>query len=331
MIHSAILKLTLSYLGIIMLLSISFSTALYQLYRTQLEADLSRMPTTGIVRDLFDIEGYELFRAEQVAKNMGRIQQNLVLLNVAMLGIGGVVSYLLARRTLQPIVDALEAQSRFTADASHELRTPLAAIQAETEVALRNPKLTKDEAKQLLVSNLEEVAKLKRLSEGLLTLARSDGRATQMDRVSLKRTVAEVLERLTPVAKKKSITIAQSLDKVTVRGDKQRLADLVSVLVDNAIKYSPAKTTISVALKRQRKAVVLTVADQGYGIKGVDLPHIFDRFYRSDMSRSKEQTDGYGLGLSIARQTVEAHEGTIDAKSTPGKGSTFTVRLPLER
>lgn len=326
-INTAVVRLTLWYVGIIMLLSVSFSVALYQIYLVQLEGDLGR--PIGFVSQLLDVNSYRSFRQAQLDKSLDVIRQNLVVLNVVMLAVGGAVSYLLARRNLQPVAEALEAQTRFTADASHELRTPLTAMQTEIEVALRRPGLTKAEATALLGSNLEEVAKLKSLAEGLLKLAHSNGKELVITNVSLEEVAIEAVNRLIPAAQAKGIAVTNEVGRLTVRGDRQSLIELFSILLDNAIKYSPAKTEVRLSTVRRGKQAHISVIDQGRGIKAGDLPHIFERFYRSDQSRSKEKTDGYGLGLSIARKIVEAHEGTIEARSTLGKGTTFIVKLPM--
>jgi len=327
-INTAILRLTLWYVGIIMLLSMSFSVFLYQIYQVQSRADLSRQ--SGLVQKyIVDQDRYFPLRAAQLDDSLTGIRENLILLNAVMLLVGGMVSYLLARRNLEPVAEALESQLRFTADASHELRTPLTAMQTEIEVALRKPSLSKAEAQELLKSNLEEVAKLRSLAEGLLKLAQSDGKEFPKSNVSLEEIAVEAVNRLIPAAQAKQVTITNSVGPLHVMGERQSLIELLAILIDNAIKYSPAGTTITLTAQRHGKLAYLGVRDQGNGIKASDLPHIFDRFYRSDQSRSKEKSDGYGLGLSIARKVVEAHQGTIEVRSTLGKGSTFTVKLPM--
>jgi len=194
-------------------------------------------------------------------------------------------------------------------------------------VALRNPKLTKTQAAGLLESNLEEVAKLKTLSDGLLRLASTD--TLKLDQnVSLKAVAEQAIERWAKIAKAQKISIKTDLSDVSARGDQQILIDLVSILIDNAIKYSPAGAAVSVSSRPKDRGACISVSDQGQGIKASELPHIFERFYRSDKSRSKEPGQGYGLGLAIARKIAELHHGFIEVNSTPGHGSTFTLNLP---
>jgi signal transduction histidine kinase len=329
MLHSAQLRLTASYLAIIMIVSIGFSLVLYNTSSYELDRGFRHqgsyfsgvMPPGGL-------PGFAQFREEQLADGQAHLRSNLIALNLMVFLIGGGASYFLARRTLRPIEAALEAQSRFTADASHELRTPLTAMQTEIEVALRDSGLTKQAARTLLESNLEEIGKLRSLADGLLRLATMDAGNLPTETVWLDEAGAEALRRVAVVAKAKQTHIVNNLERCTVIGDHPSLTELMVILLDNAIKYSDAGSTVTIATKEYAKQIQLQVIDKGHGIKAIELPHIFDRFYRADPARSKEQVAGYGLGLSIARQIVELHQGSIDATSTPGHGTTFTVRLP---
>ena len=327
-INSAVIRLTAWYVSIIMVLSISFSIALYQMYQVQVADDVRR--SYGFVSQILGPTAYQNLRADQLSIALGHIMENLVVLNVVLLLVACAASYLLARHNLRPIEETMEAQSRFAADASHELRTPLTSMRTEIEVALRNPALGKTEMRDLLQSNLEEVAKLKALSEGLLRLAQADGVEIQMADVSLAEVIKDAVKQLSAVAEAKHISIVDKVKNCMARGDEQSLSELFVILLDNAIKYSPPGTTVTIIAQRQGKQLQCIVADQGHGIKPTDLPHIFDRFYRTDASRAKSSPGGYGLGLPIARKIIEAHHGSIEVKSTLGKGSTFTVKLPLQ-
>ncbi len=328
-IQSAVLKLALWYLVIIMVLSATFSGVLYRISSMELNRGLRRQGIFLNQPPPEDPLAFEQFRQNQLKESRDRMLQNIWLFNLTILLVGGAGSYWFARRSLKPIQDAMDAQSRFTADASHELRTPLTAMQTEIEVALRDPKLDQEMAVNILRSNLEEVAKLKSLSDGLLRLAREDGKSLPIKSVSLEKVTKEAVSQVLFSAGAKEITITNSASSIPVLGDEQNLIELVVILLDNAIKYSKPDTTIKISAKKHGQYGYLIVSDQGQGIKASDLPHIFDRFYRADSSRSKEKVAGYGLGLSIAKKIVDLHKGTIEAKSTPGKGSTFTVGLPL--
>lgn len=337
MFHSAAIKLTLWYLAIIMVISLGFTMLLYRISSREINRSLRpSAPVYGFVEP-GQLDEYEQYRQDMIALARHHLEQNLVLFNLFVLVLGGIASYVLARRTLTPIEEAMESQSRFTADASHELRTPLTAMRTGIEVALRDPNLTREQAVELLGSNLEEVDKLKNLADGLLQLTRAEGNGVSLSAVAMHDVVDEAGRRVKAAAARKRIKLETSVNAINVRGEEQTLIQLLVILLDNAIKYSPAKTTVTVRVNRVRSRppsraisqAQLQVIDQGYGIKAADLPHIFDRFYRIDSSRSKEQTEGYGLGLSIAKRIVELHHGTIRVKSQPDNGTTFTIRLPL--
>jgi two-component system sensor histidine kinase CiaH len=329
MFHSAALKLTGWYLAIIMTLSIVCSLALYNVSSTDLENNIRRrlpvsvneLLTPGDVRSLANL------RDRQLDTDLSHLKDNLISFNILVLLLGGGASYLLARRTLEPIEQSLEAQKRFTSDASHELRTPLTAMQAEIEVAMRDPNLTKAQAKELLQSNLEEVEKLRSLSDGLLNLAQHQ-KPVQISAIKLKPAVEEALKRVEKSASIKNIKISDHTKDLTLKADNYSLAELLVILIDNAVKYSPEGSKIELSSEVSGKNGKISVKDHGIGIKATDLPHIFERFYRSDTSRSKTQADGYGLGLAIAKKIAGSLDGSIEVRSAPAKGSTFTITLP---
>lgn len=332
---SASLRLTLWYLAIIIALSFLFSVVLYQVSTREFQRELTRLSSMQN-SSLFVPRGFAQFhtqRLEQIGESKRRIQMNLIYFNVVILAAGGAASYFLAKRTLQPIEQALESQNRFTADASHELRTPLTAMKTELEVALRDKKLTLEESKGLHRSNLEEVGKLEKLTNSLLTLAQSHRSATAQvfETSDIQDLIRDAVRKIEPIAQAKKIVIETDLQKAMVEGDKRRLTELITILVDNAVKFSPEERVVTVTntVESNPKELVITIEDQGIGIHSVDLPHIFDRFYRADQSRSKQNTDGYGLGLSIAKKIVDMHKGKIAVASTHGKGTKFTIVLPL--
>ena len=328
MLRSAVLRLTLSYLAIIMLLSIIFSVVLYSISSGELDRGFRHQsPYYGAMAPPPGLPGFTEFRREQLVEGQAHLRSDLIAFNLGVLLLGGAASFVLARRTLKPIEEAMEAQSRFTADASHELRTPLTAMQSEIEVALRDRGLTKQAARELLESNLEEVGKLRALSDGLLRLASVNAGELPTQPVWLDKAAGEALRRLAPAAKAKQIKMVTTIEHLAAMGDPASITELAVILLDNAIKYSEQGGEVKVATVAHGKQVYLRVSDQGRGIKPAELPHIFDRFYRSDRARSKERTNGYGLGLSIAQQIARLHKATIDVSSTPGKTTVFTVKL----
>lgn len=330
MLRSALVRLTLAYLAILMAISFAFSVAVYQVSVDALDESLrlqaraiTEQPRFRLLPRTYDLTP---LIEEQLDEGRRRITFNLIGANLVVLLIGGAGSYWLAGRTLRPIEAALEAQTRFVADASHELRTPLAAMKAETEVALRDKKLTLSEARTLLESNLEETEKLHQLANGLLTLSRyQTGEHIPMEELSMRAVVKEASDRLSGALAGASLHVGGDAALV---GDRESLVSLVMILLDNGLKYSQDKPELKVEIKQQGRKAVITVRDKGQGIKAADLPYIFDRFYRGDSSRSKA-TDGYGLGLSIAQQIAEMHHGLVSAKSRPKQGTTMTIVLPL--
>lgn len=335
-IRSAAFQLTLWYLGIIMVLSGLFSFALFRVSYDQMSANvdhqrmaIERLPVPLGLESRRD--DYIQALTDQLDDSRRRLLFQLISLNLATLVLGGGAAYWLARRTLTPIQDAMEAQGRFTADASHELRTPLTAMRSEIEVALRGKQLTAADARNLLGSNLEEIAKLEALSAGLLRLARfenglDDGSISE---VPVREIFEGAIDRHQAQLSKRHIDIEVQSGDEEVAGDRASLIELIAILLDNAIKYSPDKSTITLASRPSGQQVRLSVADQGVGVKASDIPFIFHRFYRADRSRSKDHVEGYGLGLSIAKRITDIHRGEISVESIAGEGSTFRIKLPV--
>ena len=329
MFHSAALKLTVLYLSIIMALSIGFSMVVYRLSATEISQGLLRHRPVMMVRG--QEQEFDDFRLDIIGASNAHLRDRLILFNLFALVTGGVMSYLFARKSLEPIEAAMAAQKRFTADASHELRTPLTAMQTEIEVALRTPKLDAKASRAVLESNLEEVQKLKALSTNLLSLARNGDTELKVEELKLSDIVGEAIKRVEPLAKDKNIKLTKVADDATLPGDKAALVDTLVVLLDNAIKYSETGHPVKIVATLKGDSVKIEVTDKGRGIADADLDNIFDRFYRSDTSRTKGQTkkaEGFGLGLAIAKQTVERHSGQITVKSKLGSGTTFTIMLP---
>lgn len=332
--HTAYLKLTAFYVLIVMTISLAFSVSIYRIASDELDRGLGRqsrilqdIPITQLPRTFQDLED---LRQQQIDESNQHLQLTLLYFNLLILAIASGLSYYFAKRTLQPIEDAVEAQNRFTADASHELRTPLTAMRSEIEVNLRDKDLKLPEAKALLQSNLEEIEKLESLSNALLKLARSEkAEKTGFEPASLSEIITEAYEKVESLAQMKSIEFKNNISDIEIMGDKQSLVELFVILLDNAIKYSLEKSKIFIATGRENHFALVGVKDEGVGIKASDIPYIFNRFYRADTSRSKEKISGYGLGLSIAKQITDLHNGTITVESKPGKGSEFIVRLPL--
>ena len=253
----------------------------------------------------------------------------LIWLNLGALLVGGGISYLLARWSLRPIEDAMEAQTQFVSDASHELRTPLTVLQTTNEIALRKKKLPATEARRLIAHNIEEVKKLKDLANMLLDLLKSTNKPVKLRPVNLQDVVSEAMASVVVVAQDRSIAVEDTVPKLHAQTNQALLARLVAILLDNAVKYSEPGQHVVISAGQAGKKALLHVTDQGSGIRASDLSLIFRRFYRADKSRSSADIPGYGLGLSIADKISQQLGVTIAVKSTPGRGSTFTVELPM--
>ncbi len=237
--------------------------------------------------------------------------------------------------TLNEMLGRLEAafteMRQFTADASHELQTPLTILRGEIEIALRS-KRSEEEYVGVMKSALEEIERISLLVEGLLLLARSDAGVLRLDLKPLDLMIVteDVLDRLGPLAAAKPVSLTLGhVEPLPVSADPIHLRRLLLNLIDNAIKYTPAGGSVKVSMARADGWAKLSVRDTGIGIAPEDRDRVFQRFFRSAEARSAQ--GGSGLGLSIVRSIVEAHQGRIELESLPGKGSTFTVCLPLPR
>lgn len=234
---------------------------------------------------------------------------------------------------LNEMLERLETQIRhiqqFTADAAHELRTPLAALRGNAEVALGTHANDADR-RRALEDGIEEYDRLSRLTDDLLLLARADAGQDLLRRenISLEKTVRDVVDLYVPLALEKGVTLACSVESAEfVNADDGRIRQLISNLLDNAVKYSPRGGNVDITLTRRDNDAILTIEDDGCGIPSQHIPHVFDRFYRVDAARSRS-TAGFGLGLAICRTIVEAHGGSITIQSNAGCGTKVICKLP---
>lgn len=226
---------------------------------------------------------------------------------------------------------AVNQIKRFTADASHELRGPISFVRTVAEVALRNPKADL-ESRQAFEDIVEETAKATVLLEDMLTLARADAERGDkaLESLNLAAVVEEACELARPIAEDRHLDLSVSMDAshlVNVRGDFTTLRRLLWILLDNALKYTQAPGRIEVALSANSHQATVEVRDSGVGISAADLPHIFERFYRADPSRSN--IDGAGLGLAIAKWIAEMHHADLTVASEMLKGTVFQLVLPV--
>jgi two-component system, OmpR family, sensor histidine kinase CiaH len=275
-----------------------------------------------------------LFSDDPAVINEARIRllAILVLANLGILIFAGIAGYFLAGRTLRPIKEMIEKQNQFITDASHELRTPLTSLKTSIEVYFRSKNHTLLQSDKLLSSNLEEVNNLQYLSDNLIKLSNPQKAQFNLifEDLELRDVLEEALKKVASQAKQRNIKIINRLRKSIILGDRQSLTELFVVILDNAIKYSFKNKSVSITSENDNNHVIIKIKDEGIGIENKDIPHIFDRFYRADRSRTKENIEGYGLGLSIAKQIIDNHNGNVEVESNPGKGTIFSIQLPVK-
>ena len=262
-----------------------------------------------------------------VGDALSGLVRQLVLASAIAILLGALASLLMATRSLRPISRAFQRQREFVADASHELRTPLTLIRTNVEAWLRR---SNGQTRTYAQSIVEEVEQLNRIVGDLTTLALADARQLRLNPkpVELNEVVRGLIAQATPLADERGVQLRPDLNGgVRVDADLVRVRQLLLILIDNALSHTPAGGEVSVGVGRQNGRAQVTVTDTGEGIPTSDLPHIFERFYRADKARTREN-GGSGLGLAIAKWIVEAHKGDIAVTSTEGRGTEVAVSLP---
>lgn len=254
----------------------------------------------------------------------------LAFLGAIALVIATIVGHILSGKAMIPLRQAYEKQRRFAADASHELRTPLAVVMASAELLQNDPSIKSPFLRQVIDDVRDEVKKMTKLVSDLLVVARSDNKALKLkpQKFNLSALIEQTARLMQPLAEQKKIDLqAENLPKVEIQADEQKIRQLVLILVDNAVKYTPDGGRVSVRYESTEKGKVrFSVSDTGIGIAKEDQAKVFDRFYRVDKARSREM-GGNGLGLAIAQEIVHLHKGRIWIQSELGQGTTFFVEL----
>jgi two-component system, OmpR family, sensor histidine kinase CiaH len=248
-------------------------------------------------------------------------------------GIGSLVAvgagYLLAGRALIPVKKSWDQQQQFVSDASHEIRTPLAVIQSRADLLFQSPNATIEEKAVDISIISKEVRRLNKLVNGLLTLTRTDSNQMEVKKSNffLDDLLMDIVEQYTDIAsfQEKSI-ISHAPEQVVFHGDKERIHQLLVILVDNAMKFTGEGGEISLSCIKNASSIILTVEDNGIGIPQEDLPLIFNRFYQVEQSRSANE--GSGLGLSIAKWIVNTHQGNIKVTSEQNERTRFEITFP---
>ncbi|HEY6211282.1 MAG TPA: HAMP domain-containing sensor histidine kinase, partial [Vicinamibacterales bacterium] len=244
--------------------------------------------------------------------------------------------WFLARKSTRPVEASMDQMSRFIADAAHELRTPTAVIRTRADIALQQKRDVAGYQAALTTISADS-ARLGRIIEDLLTLARADAGQRPIERkpVYLDDIALDAAESLRVIAAAKGVNIEiDTFDEAQIEGDAALLRQLVVILLDNAIKYTPTGKTVHVSVRSADGRVELGVIDEGEGIAAEQMPHVFERFFRGDPARTRTPgtgiNEGVGLGLSIAKWIADAHGATISLESTRGAGTRATMSMPLK-
>lgn len=261
-----------------------------------------------------------------------RISINRMILAIAVsIILVSISSWLLSKIALAPIRAAWQKQLDFTADASHELRTPLSTIQTNLDVVLSNPTAT-IESQSKWLKNIEiENKRMSALVSDLLLLSRADTNEDiiDMEKLDLSTLVSKMVMAYDVVIREKDLTLTYDIkNEISIQGDKDRIKQLLVILIDNSVKYNTDNGKINIILSKNEHSAVIEISDTGIGIGKEEVTRVFDRFYRGKESRINNP-DGSGLGLSIAKLITEEHGGTISAESQPKKGSTFKISIPV--
>jgi len=341
MFKKARVKLTVWYLLIIMLISSVFSLVIYSAITGELERGFRRtemrlrtqeleLPFFGQSPRLLEEINSQILADLEAAKK--RVALFLLMVNAGILAVSSAAGYFLAGKTLKPIEVVMEEQKRFVADASHELRTPLTALKTVIEVALREKKMTVSESKKVLESSLEDVDGLESLVNNLLSLTQyqeGNGNFTYQD-LDISELVKNAYKKIAPLAKKKNVKIKLKSGSQIVEANRLSLEQMLVIFLDNAVKYTSKGGQVTLLTKSDKKNLIVKIKDTGIGISKAEIPHIFDRFYRADQSRSKDNVPGFGLGLSLAIRIIDIHKGSVKVASVLGEGTSFTVKLPFK-
>jgi len=326
MFHRARLKLTVLYSVIFLVLFWSLSSGIY-FWMNKYFGD------SGIDRYIH-INNERFFSGHREEEHeppsdiiLDELRDAIIIIDFLLLFIVPSLAWVLTGRTLKPVQQSYEREKRFLADVSHDLRTPLSILHGELELALQKD-TTKQQYKKIMKSNKEEVINLIALVENMLFLSREDGqyKTSQKEEVDLIDIIAERIAFFKKAAKQKKILLQFNFPKESVvfNGNAQLLKRLFTNLLDNAVKYT-VKGKIAVSLNKKNGTAIVKITDSGIGISQEHQARIFERFFKVDTSRSQK---GYGLGLSIAKQIVDFHNGTIHITSKMGKGSTFIITFP---
>lgn len=323
--EGAHLKLTAIYVGILALILFISSSITYSAFSNRLERRFQNAPPRPAGIEI------ENLRAPTPKEVRADLINALFIVNGLLLVAAGILSYWLAKITLEPIQLAYDRQRRFLSDASHELRTPLAILQLELENEQGNKGLEKAQTERIK-SHLEEVGRMSRLVQDLLALSRLDEPVGPpiLTTIDLKKTIQSVATRFQTMSDQAHVRLETVLpeESILVHSQAELLLQALSNLVKNAIHYNKENGSVTITAVKDGAQALITIQDTGVGIAQADVDKIFERFYRVDQSRSR-QTGGSGLGLSIVHSIIEQLHGHLELESTVGVGTVVHISLPL--
>lgn len=333
---SEVNRLTLSYLAVIMTLSLIFTGIIYLLSTASLNRPIlpseEENSSVSVEAPEFEEHSFEnTFRKRLERRdNTTRLTiiYSLVGFNLGIFVIGIFVSRSLAKLTLAPIERAMMKQTQFIFDASHELKTPLTAMLVRNEVALRKKSLPEEKAREVIEKNIEEILKMKELTASMLDVARENGEPEKSTEINVPEFLAGLQEKLAPVARGRGVKIETEMNlgkNLRASVAKNTLEQILTIFADNAMKYSGEKI-IYLRAGRRGKNVAFSVKDNGAGVKKEDQKRIFERFYQVNAARTRtEDKTSHGLGLAIAKNLAERQGYKIVLRSGEGRGAEFEV------
>ena len=333
---SEVNRLTLSYLAVIMTLSLIFTGIIYLLSTASLNRPLlpseEENSSVSVEAPEFGEHSFENTFRKRLERRDNTTRMTIIYslmgFNLGIFVIGIFVSRSLAKLTLAPIERAMMKQTQFIFDASHELKTPLTAMLVRNEVALRKKSLPEEKAREVIEKNIEEILKMKELTASMLDVARENGEPEKSTEISVPEFLAGLQEKLAPLARGRGVKIETEMNlgkNLRASVAKNTLEQILTIFADNAMKYSGEKI-IYLRAGRRGKNVAFSVKDNGAGVKKEDQKRIFERFYQVDAARTRtEDKTSHGLGLAIAKNLAERQGYKIVLRSSEGRGAEFEV------
>lgn len=335
-----------------MAVSLFFSLIIYQITTSEIERKIKTVGQKLIIQEItpfladkpFDFNNKQLKltgnikKIEEVLENeissaKSGIAIKLAIINFVILIFSTIASYLFSGYVLKPIEENMTMQKNFISSAAHELRTPLTSLKTSLEVALRSKAIKKNKSiYDIIADNLNEVNTIISLSNRLLDLNKyQNDNNIVLTTFNIKDVIYSSVKRIKHFAENKNIKIKVKSNDIKLNADKNAIEEVLLILLDNAIKYTPKDGEICIENFVKKNTAVIKVSDTGIGIPKKYHKKIFERFFRVDSSRSRHINTGFGLGLSIAKDIIDLHNGNIKVESTPNQGSVFTIELPIKK